>query len=91
LATHSDGTVRDGKEAFRLAEQACRLTKYRQAQFVSTLAAAYAELGQFDKAVETTQIAANLAQARGLTSMIPILEKLRDLYRSGAPYREGVN
>ena len=43
LATHPDARVRDGAEAVRHGEQACKLTRYREAMLVGTLAAAYAE------------------------------------------------
>ena len=52
LATCPDENVRDGKLALVYAKQACALTNYNNAPDVDTLAAAYAEIGDFDKAVK---------------------------------------
>lgn len=52
LATSPDDEVRDGKLAVELATQACEATKFEQSHILSTLAAAYAEAGDFDKAQE---------------------------------------
>jgi tetratricopeptide (TPR) repeat protein len=51
-ATCQDGKLRDGKQALRLATKCCELTNWKDGGLLDTLAAAYAELGQFDKAVE---------------------------------------
>src|SRR5262249_37562366 len=51
LATGPDG-VRDGKRAVEAATRACELTDWKDPELVDTLAAAYAEFGDFDKAVE---------------------------------------
>jgi tetratricopeptide (TPR) repeat protein len=52
LCTAPDAKVRDGKRALAAAQKACELTGYKNGGYLDTLAAAYAELGQFDKAVE---------------------------------------
>jgi len=51
-STASDAYVRDGKRAVNLADRACKLTQYREPLCLSTLAAAYAECGDFQKAIE---------------------------------------
>ncbi len=53
LATCPDAAVRDGKKALALSKKACELTEYRDMLLVETLAAAFAETGDFAKAVET--------------------------------------
>jgi predicted membrane-bound spermidine synthase/predicted Zn-dependent protease len=56
LATHPDAAVRNGAEAVEWASKsaaAAASAKQLEADFLDTLAAAYAEAGQFDKAVET--------------------------------------
>ena len=40
--------LRDGKRAIELAKQACEVTEYKQAHILSTLAASYAESGDFE-------------------------------------------
>ena len=52
LATTPKEKLRDGKRAVKLATKAAELTDYDQAYILSTLAAAHAETGDFDKAVE---------------------------------------
>ena len=43
---------RDGAKAVRYATKACELTEWHNAQAIDTLAAAYAETGDFDKAIQ---------------------------------------
>jgi tetratricopeptide (TPR) repeat protein len=50
LATSPDADLRDGKRAIELATKACEETKWEEAHIISTLAAAYAEAGDFDSA-----------------------------------------
>ena len=47
LATSPDAKLRNGRRAIELATRACELTKYKAAYILSTLAAAYAETGDF--------------------------------------------
>jgi protein O-mannosyl-transferase len=88
LAASPDETVRDGKEAVRFAEQACRLTEYKKAMMVGTLAAAYAEAARFAEAVATAQKAVELATADDDTKFAEVNRQLLELYRSGRPYHE---
>ena len=52
LATSPDDSIRDGKRAIELATKACEKTEWKQAHIISTLAAGYAETGDFEKARE---------------------------------------
>ena len=88
LATSSDATVRDGAEAVRCAEQACRLTGEQEAVMLGTLAAAYAEAGRFADAVATAQKAIALAQASGNPGFANANQQLLRLYQAGRPYHE---
>jgi tetratricopeptide (TPR) repeat protein len=64
LATSPDDAVRDGKRAIELATKACELTEYKQTHILSTLAAAYAEAGDFAKAREWSQKALDQFEAQ---------------------------
>ena len=86
LATSPDSAVRNGTDAVRFAEQACRLTGYQRAQMIGALAAAYAEAGRFTEAVAATQKAIDLARAGGDARFAAVNEQLLPLYRSGKPY-----
>src|SRR5262249_49421907 len=51
LATCPDDKVRDGKRAVQYATTACELTDWKVPSCLETLAAAYAEAGQFEEAI----------------------------------------
>lgn len=51
-ATCPDPRFRDGKLALKSAKKACDLSKWKEASKLSVLAAAYAELGDFPKAIQ---------------------------------------
>ncbi len=88
LATHPDASVRDGERAVKLAEQSCELTEGKEALFLGTLAAAYAEAGRFDEAIRTAEKARALAEAAGATNLVTKNAELLILYKAGKPYRE---
>ena len=88
LATSSDATVRDGKEAVRLAQHAVRLTDEKEAVMLGTLAAAYAEAGRFNDAIATAQKAITLAHASGKAGFAQANEQLLRLYQTGRAYHE---
>jgi tetratricopeptide (TPR) repeat protein len=50
LATSPDEPIRDGKRAIELARKACEETSWKQPHIISTLAAGYAETGDFAEA-----------------------------------------
>ncbi len=51
-ATCPDPKLRDGKKAVESAMSACQLSDWKNTEYLGTLAAAYAEHGDFSKAVE---------------------------------------
>ncbi len=90
-ATDARPELRDGAEAVRLAERACEATGFKQPMLVGTLAAAYAEAGQFEKAVQTARQAHDLALAAGFTDLAATNQLLMELYSARRPYHEGDN
>ena len=90
LATHPEAQLRDGAEAVRLAERACALTGYKAPATLDTLAAAYAELGQFDKAVTTAEQAIQLARAAKSETLAKDIRSRLELYKAKRPHREQV-
>jgi tetratricopeptide (TPR) repeat protein len=51
LATSHDKKFRDGQKALEYAKRACELTNWKTPFCVGTLAAAYAEVGNFEEAI----------------------------------------
>jgi Tfp pilus assembly protein PilF len=88
LSTNSDPKLRDGPAAVQAALRACELTNYTNTGFVFTLAAAYAEAGQFDDAVRVAERARNLALAANQQSLAEEIDAKLQLFRSGKPSRE---
>jgi len=88
LATHPDDSLRDGPGAVRLAEAACRQTGNRQAGLLDTLAAAYAETGAFDQAIDACQQAIALLNDAGKPDQVPDIEQRMEIYRRRLPYRD---
>lgn len=84
LATSPDDKLRDGKRALELAKKACELTQYKEAHILSTLAAAYAELGDLKTAIEWSQKAVELGEGEEKEA----LQKELETYKSGKPMRE---
>ena len=84
LATCPEATFRDGKRAVAVATRACELDGWKNPNHLDTLAAAYAEAGDFSKAAQWQAKA--IALAKGMTSGEDWQARL-DLYRSGTPYR----
>lgn len=87
LATSPDDKIRDGAEAVLLAERACELTQNRDATLLGTLAAAYAEAGQFPEAILTGERARAMAMAAGQRELATKQEDLLKLYRAHKPAR----
>jgi Flp pilus assembly protein TadD len=87
LATHPDGGLRNGREAVTLARRACDLTHDQQAPLLGTLAAAYAEAGDFEQAARSCEKAISLAEAAGQTSVRDRNRELLELFRAQKPYR----
>jgi len=86
LATCPDSQVRDGARAVRLAEHACASGGYRDPDQLSTLAAAYAEIGRFDDALKWAANAARLADPRDHSLTERIRRQLKS-YKSRQCYR----
>jgi tetratricopeptide (TPR) repeat protein len=84
-ATCPDQKHRDGERAVESAAKACELTDWKDANLVGTLAAAYAEAGDFEKAAEHQERAIRLADDPDMRMQ---LEEHLALFRDRRPYRE---
>ena len=88
LATHPDSKSRDGPEAVRLAERACALTDRSVPVLLATLAAAYAETGDFSRAVAAGEEAFNKGQSIGDTDGVKLSESILASVRAKLPYHQ---
>jgi tetratricopeptide (TPR) repeat protein len=88
LATSSNDSLRDGSKAVKLAGEANELLGGTNPVVLRTLAAGYAETGQFAKAIESAQAAIQLARLSGDNSLATDVREQLGFYRLGAPYRE---
>ena len=89
-ATSEKRRYRNGINAVKLAEKLCILTDHQQPLALDALAAAYAENGNFNKAVEIAQKALGLALQVGPKKLVLGLEQRLKLYQIGQPYRQSV-
>jgi len=87
LATSPDASLRNGPKALDLASQAERLVGGTNTLVLRTLAAAYAENGQFANAIRTARSAMELARMHGENSLATDLDQQIALYQLRMPYR----
>jgi tetratricopeptide (TPR) repeat protein len=88
LATSQHASLRNGLKAIELAKQADRLVGGTNTLVLRTLAAAYAEHGEFAKAIRTARSAMELARMHGEGSLTTDLDQQIRLYQLGMPFRE---
>jgi len=86
LATNPDASLRNGAEAVSLVEHAMHLTLKRDAISLNTAAAAYAEAGHFDKAVEMATQALRVAQQDGEDDLAKTIRTRLELYTQNKPF-----
>ncbi|MFO1041133.1 MAG: hypothetical protein U0941_05060 [Planctomycetaceae bacterium] len=84
LATCPNEELRNGDKALELSEKACELTAFGEWSFIDTLAAAHAEVGDFDEACRWAKESLLLAPEDQHSTC----EELLRMYMSGQPYRE---
>jgi len=85
-ATVGDSSVQDANKAIELAERACELTGHKKAEFLDTLAAAYAAGGRFDEAKATAEKALDAAKAAKQEDLAGRIENRLQLYQEGRRY-----
>lgn len=88
LATSADSKLRNGEEAVKLAEQACKLTGFGNLAYLDTFGAALAEKGDFAGAIRATQQAKELALKANQEKAVEQIELHIQQYRSGRPLKE---
>jgi tetratricopeptide (TPR) repeat protein len=85
LATTPADALRDGRRAIDLARQACEATDYKQSTSLDALAAAYAEIGDFQAAIQWAEKAVQLVPDDESRSEY---EKHLQSFRAQRPWRK---
>lgn len=86
LATCPKTADRDGSEAVRLAQQANQLSANVNPLILRTLAAAYADIGQYSNAAVSARLAMQLIQPE--SALASNLQGQLQLYETGQPFRD---
>ena len=86
LATSLDNSIRDGRKAVECAREALEKSARKQPEYWDTLAAALAEAGKFEEAVEAAEKALEQAQAMRADDLIPGIRERLELFKLGRPY-----
>jgi tetratricopeptide (TPR) repeat protein len=87
LATAPDDALRDGEEALRLIEPFAR-NRQANAQVLDTYAAALAETGRFQPAVQVIDVALQRARAGNNAPLVRQMQTRRALYLGQMPHRD---
>jgi tetratricopeptide (TPR) repeat protein len=86
LATSPDDAVRSGKRSLEYGLKACELTKYEKPHILSTLAAGYAEQGDWETAIKWSSKAVELGAGEAMVD--DQLKKELESYKEKKPWRE---
>ena len=87
LATSQEGSIRNGAEAVELAQRVVQLSSLSDPAVRGTLAAAYAENGQFSNAVQTASNALELATKQHNQPLAESIMAEIQLYEANEPLR----
>jgi tetratricopeptide (TPR) repeat protein len=88
-AAYPTAEFRDGAKAIENAAKACELTDWKDHNYVATLAAVYAEVGDFATAVKWQKKAIDLLTVDKYDKWQVSYESRLKLFQSGKPYHGG--
>jgi serine/threonine protein kinase/Flp pilus assembly protein TadD len=88
-AADPEAEFHNGDRAIENATKACKMTGNNDYRYLGTLAAVYAELGDFVKAVECQKKAIDSMPADELLPLRACCEHALELYKSGRTYEKG--
>jgi tetratricopeptide (TPR) repeat protein len=80
-------SFRNGKEAVEDATKACELTHWKRSDWIDTLAAAYAEAGDFEEAIKYQKQAMNMKEVT--ENDFKNMQRNLSLYEQNRPNHEG--
>ncbi len=87
LATSPQDDLRDGDKALEYGLKACEVSEYKEAHILSTLAAAYAEVGDFDSARKWSTKAIEIGEEEDNEQLDQLKQELES-YEEEKPWRE---
>ncbi len=87
LSTSPNDEIRNGKRAVELGIKACELTDYKASHILSTLAAGYAEVGNFEEAIKWSEKSVEEGKNEGSEQLKQLQEELES-YKQKKPWRE---
>lgn len=89
LATCPEEAVRDGARAVRLASEIIAEMRYPPPSYLDTLAVAYAEAGEFERAIATGRRALTIARAQRLSpAILSALDEHQKRFEARKPVRD---
>jgi tetratricopeptide (TPR) repeat protein len=88
LATCPDAPIRNGAKAVELARPLVETSKHLNPELLDILAAACAEAGQYDQAVESARKALELAEAADNQPLAQAVRNRLTLYEARSPFRQ---
>ena len=88
LATSPTSSIRNGTEALEHAERALRLSAESNPRVWRLVAAANAEMGRFDAAIDAGEKGLRLAEHQNNAALVQILESNIALFKSWSPLRD---
>lgn len=88
MATCPDASLRNGRKAVETAEQAIQYSGGKHPELLDTLAAGFAEDGEFDVAVTTARSALELAGEQNNQALVNEIKARLALYASKKPFRD---
>ena len=87
LSADANPDFRNGPEAVKMSERACELTGRNDPAKLKTLAAAYAETGQFEAAIKTVQTAKDLAAKASRQQLVNECSLMLEHFQRSEPWR----
>ena len=88
MSVGPDDSLRNNEVGLKLAIKANQLSNESNPTFMRTLAAAYAQAGQFESAINTAKRAAEIASRDGEQKLARQIMKDVDLYQGRTPVRD---
>ena len=88
LVIKDNVSAQDANKAIGFAENACKITGYKDPALLDTLAASYAAAGRFADALKTANQAINIAKANNQKDLAIEIQSHITLYQAGQPYRK---